>query len=392
MDSRYIIDIIDNNVNTKVDISKEYSDSEIKQIINECIIQLDKRIPLTKEQKETILIQVYNGRRKLGILQPLLDDTSINEIMVNGTNNIYVERQGRIEEINQRFDSRDKLFNVVQTIVARVNRTVNESNPIVDARLSNGSRINAVLYPVAINGPVVTIRKFSDKPFTIEKLIETKSITLEESEFLKKAVLHRYNIFISGGTSSGKTTLLNVLSSFIPKKERIVTIEDSAELMLNHSNIVRLETRNSNSEGKGEISMRQLIKASLRMRPDRIIVGEVRDESSLDMLNALCTGHDGSMSTGHANSAADMLVRLETMALWEGHVSAEAIRRQISSGIDLVVHLERNERMERKISEITEVCDYVENKIIMNTIYKRGVHLSDLTVKKYKMEGGINEE
>lgn len=386
LDINYLAEIVDHNVNTKMDLSHEYSDSELKMLINESICLLDNRLPLSEDIKRILLYKVFNGKRKLGIIQPLLEDITVNEIMINGTNNIYVERNGKIEEVKERFDSREKLFNLIQSIVSGVNRTVNESTPIVDARLQDGSRINAVLYPVAINGPVVSIRKFSEKPFTMDKLISIGSIACEEADFLKKAVQNRMNIFVSGGTSTGKTTFLNILSSFIPEHERIVTIEDSAELMLAHSNIVRLETRNKNSEGKGEITMRQLIKASLRMRPDRIIVGEVRDESALDMLLAMCSGHDGSMSTGHANSAADMLVRLETMALWEGHVNPEAVKRQIVSGIDLVVHLKRNNHMERKVHEIAEVCSFSDNKIILNTLFKEGNKVSDLLVKKAKME------
>jgi pilus assembly protein CpaF len=342
---------------------------------------------MSLEMREEILLRVFNSKRKLGILQPLLEDVTINEIMINGTDAIFVERNGVMEAVKERFDSKDKLFNLVQNIVSRVNRTVNESNPIVDARLEDGSRINVVLHPVAINGPVVTIRKFSDKPFTMEKLVDIGSITLEEAEFLIKAVRSRMNIFVSGGTSTGKTTFLNVISTYVDKDERIVTIEDSAELMLAHENIVRLETRDKNSEGKGGISMRQLIKASLRMRPDRLIVGEVRDESALDMLVALNSGHDGSMSTGHANSPSDLLVRLETLALWEGNVSSEAIKRQMASGIDLIVHLKRNHLMERKVSEIAEVCGYEDGEVVLNTLFRDGKKVSGLKVKGYKVEG-----
>lgn len=389
MDINYLAEIVDHNVNSKMDLSHEYSDAELKALISESISLLDNRIPLSEDVKRILLYKVFNSKRKLGIIQPFLEDISVNEIMINGTSNIYIERSGRIEEVKERFDSREKLFNLIQSIVSGVNRTVNESTPIVDARLQDGSRINAVLYPVAINGPVVSIRKFSEKPFTMDRLINIGSITEAEAEFLENAVRSCMNIFVSGGTSTGKTTFLNILASFIPEYERIVTIEDSAELMLPHSNIVRLETRNKNSEGKGEITMRQLIKASLRMRPDRIIVGEVRDESSLDMLNALCSGHDGSMSTGHANSASDMLVRLETMALWEGHVNPEVIRRQIVSGIDLVVHLKRNDKMERKVFEIAEVCSYEDNRIVLNTLFREGKRVSELLVKKFKMEDRV---
>ena len=380
VDIKYLVDIVDQYVNSKMDLTRDYSDYEMKTLIGGCVDSLAKRIPMSLEMREDILTRVFNSKRKLGILQPLLEDVTINEIMINGTDNIFVERNGVMELVKERFNSKDRLFNLVQTIVSRVNRTVNESNPIVDARLEDGSRINVVLHPVAINGPVVTIRKFSDKPFTMEKLVEIGSITREESEFLIKAVKSRMNIFVSGGTSTGKTTFLNVISTYIDKDERIVTIEDSAELMLAHANIVRLETRDKNSEGKGEISMRQLIKASLRMRPDRLIVGEVRDESALDMLVALNSGHDGSMSTGHANSPSDLLVRLETLALWEGNVSSEAIKRQIASGIDLIVHLKRNPVMERKVAEIVEVCMYKDGDIVLNALFKDGKKVSGLKV------------
>ena len=387
LDIRYLVDIVDQYVNSKMDLTREYTDYELKALIGGCVEKLAKRIPMSLEMREEILLRVFNSKRKLGILQPLLEDVTINEIMINGTDAIFVERNGVMEAVKERFDSKDKLFNLVQNIVSRVNRTVNESNPIVDARLEDGSRINVVLHPVAINGPVVTIRKFSDKPFTMEKLVDIGSITLEEAEFLIKAVRSRMNIFVSGGTSTGKTTFLNVISTYVDKDERIVTIEDSAELMLAHENIVRLETRDKNSEGKGGISMRQLIKASLRMRPDRLIVGEVRDESALDMLVALNSGHDGSMSTGHANSPSDLLVRLETLALWEGNVSSEAIKRQMASGIDLIVHLKRNHLMERKVSEIAEVCGYEDGEVVLNTLFRDGKKVSGLKVKGYKVEG-----
>ncbi len=387
LDIRYLVDIVDQYVNSKMDLTREYSDYELKALIGGCVEKLAKRIPMSLEMRDEILLRVFNSKRKLGILQPLLEDVTINEIMINGTDAIFVERNGVMEAVKERFDSKDKLFNLVQNIVSRVNRTVNESNPIVDARLEDGSRINVVLHPVAINGPVVTIRKFSDKPFTMEKLVDIGSITLEEAEFLIKAVRSRMNIFVSGGTSTGKTTFLNVISTYVDKDERIVTIEDSAELMLAHENIVRLETRDKNSEGKGGISMRQLIKASLRMRPDRLIVGEVRDESALDMLVALNSGHDGSMSTGHANSPSDLLVRLETLALWEGNVSSEAIKRQMASGIDLIVHLKRNHLMERKVSEIAEVCGYEDGEVVLNTLFRDGKKVSGLKVKGYKVEG-----
>lgn len=384
MNFNHLVEIVDSKLSAVMDISRDYSDLELRELISQHIEGLKLRISLSENEERAILNQVFNNKRKLGILQPLLEDISINEIMINGTNNIYIEQEGKIKALPLRFDSRDKLFNLVQSIISRVNRTVNESNPIVDARLEDGSRINVVLNPIAINGPIVSIRKFSDKAFTMDRFIELGTLSEQEAEFLIEAVKRRLNIFISGGTSSGKTTFLNVLSQYISKNERVVTIEDSAELMLNLSNLVRLETREANSEGKGEVDMRSLIKASLRMRPDRIIVGEVRDASALDMLQALNTGHDGSMSTGHANSPRDMLLRIETLALWEGHINSEAIRRQMASAIDLIVHLKRNELMERKLAEISELSSYRKGDYQLNTLFKDGKKISDMKEKAYK--------
>lgn len=286
----------------------------------------------------------------------------------------------------ERFRNRDSLYNAIQSMAALSNRTVNESVPIVDGRLEDGSRLNAVLYPVALNGPVVTIRKFPQQNFTPKMMVDSGTMSQTEAEFLETAVKSGMNIFVSGGTSTGKTTFLNMLSSFIPADERIITIEDSAELRLNHKNLVRLETKNPNAEGFGGVTMRQLIKASLRMRPDRIIIGEVRDESALDMLQALCTGHEGSMSTGHANSPGDMVVRLETMALWEGHISSEAVRRQIATGVDLIIQLRRDADMKRYVHEISEITEYRDGKVLQNTIFSRGVQVGQLSCKKYKTE------
>ena len=349
-----------------------YSDSELLKIIDECIENISDRARLSYHEKSEIRLSVFNLRRKFGIIQPLLDDPGVNEIMVNGTDAIFIEKDGKIEQTSVRFESKDDLFGIIQSMASFSNRSINESSPIVDARLADGSRINAVLNPTAVNGPVLTIRKFSERTFTMENFIEFETVTYDESVFLQWAVESSLNIFVSGGTSSGKTTFLNVLSKYIPEKDRIIVIEDSSELRLCQPNLVRLETRPPNSEGKGEISMRKLIKTALRMRPDRIIVGEVRDESALDMIQALCTGHDGSMSTAHANSAEDVLIRLETMALWEGHVSSESIRRQISSGVDLVVHLERDRDMRRRVKEIVQVCDYESGGIKVNPVFSDG--------------------
>ena len=289
---------------------------------------------------------------------------------MNGTNNIFYEKDGQILQSERNFESVQKLEDVVQQIVSQSNRIINEASPIVDSRLSDGSRVNVVLPPIALEGPIITIRKFPSNPITMEQLVRLESITEEVATFLKQLVIARYNIFISGGTGSGKTTFLNVLSNFIPSGERIITIEDSAELQIrNISNLVRLEVRNANSEGSNEITIRDLIKTSLRMRPDRIIVGEVRDAAAIDMLQALNTGHDGSLSTGHANSPADMLSRLESLVLMGTEIPLLAVRKQIASAIDIIVHLGRLRDRTRRVLEITEVLECIDGEIIMNPIY-----------------------
>ena len=300
--------------------------------------------------------ELFYSIRKLDILQELIDDTTITEIMINGTEEIFIERDGKISGCGMGFDSREKLEDVIQQITAGCNRTVNEAAPIVDARLENGSRVNVVLRPIALNGPILTIRRFPDNPIAMEDLIEMESLTRQAADFLAALVRAKYNIFISGGTGSGKTTFLNVLSSYISGDERIITIEDSAELQIRGiPNIVRLETRNANVEGCKPVTIRDLIKTSLRMRPDRVIVGEVRGGEAIDMMQCLNTGHDGSMSTGHANSSADMLSRLETMALMGMELPLQAIRRQIASGLDIIVHLGRLRDKTRRVLEIVEV-------------------------------------
>ena len=289
----------------------------------------------------------------------ILDDDTVTEIMVNGTQSIYVERAGRLTKWEKHFTSREKLQDIVQSIVAVSNRVANESVPIVDARLKKGERVNIVMNPVAIEGPVITIRRFPDRPISMEDLTAWGSITQEAVDFLKKMVEAGYNIFISGGTGSGKTTFLNALSNFIPEDERIITIEDNAELQIRgNRNLVRLEARRPNAEGEGEVTIRDLIRSSLRMRPDRIIVGEVRGEETIDMLQSLNTGHDGSLSTGHGNSPRDMLSRLETMVIMGMEIPIAAIRRQIASGIDLMVHLSRMRDKSRKVLEILEIDGY----------------------------------
>lgn len=303
---------------------------------------------------------VFNSMRRLDVLEPLLQDPDTTEIMVNGPDRIFVERNGVVSPAGVRFESRERLEDLIQSLVSRVNRIVNESEPIVDARLEDGSRLNAILRPVALDGPLLTIRRFPRHPLDMEQLIGMGAITGEAAEFLKTLVLARYNLFICGGTGSGKTTFLNVLSAYIPSDERIVTIEDSAELQLSGiENLARLETRNANTEGRGGVSMKSLIRTSLRMRPDRIIVGEVRGEEAFDMLQAMNTGHDGSMSTGHANSSDDMMTRLETMVLMAADLPLSAIRKQIASAVEVVVFLQRLRDHSRRVVEIAEVigCD-----------------------------------
>jgi pilus assembly protein CpaF len=371
MSIEQLISEIKIQINNEMDTSKDYSDEEIRSLIENCMLEKSRTMYLSVQQKMEVVNRVFNSMRRLDLLQPLIDDSSISEIMVNGTDAVFIERNGAIIKENLCFDNRDKLYNIIQSIVSKVNRSVNESSPIVDARLNDGSRVNAVLPPVAINGPILTIRKFPEKPFSITDLVKMGSIPQEAADMLEGMVKAKYNIFISGGTGSGKTTFLNALSGCIPGSERVITIEDSAELqIMGIENLVRLETRNVNVEGKGEVSIRDLIKASLRMRPDRIIVGEVRGPEALDMLQAMNTGHDGSLSTGHANSTADMLTRLETMVLCGTVLPLEAIRRQIASAIDLIVHLGRTRDLSRKVLEITEIAGYSSGEFIFNTIYK----------------------
>ena len=305
------------------------------------------------------------------MLQELVEDSTVTEIMINGAKNIFIERRGRITKCDQEFESDSRLQDVIQTIVSGTNRIVNESSPIVDARLEDGSRVNVVLPPIALDGPILTIRKFPDQPITMEGLIGFGALTPEVANFLRTLVEAKYNIFISGGTGSGKTTFLNALSNYIPEDERIITIEDSAELQIRSiDNLVRLECRNANVEGKNAITIRDLIKSSLRMRPDRIVVGEIRDSAAIDLLAAYNTGHDGSLSTGHANSVKDMLNRLEALVLQGVDMPVQAIRKQISSAIDIIVHLGRLRDKSRKVLEISEVLEVLDDEIIVNPLYQ----------------------
>lgn len=354
-----------------IDYSRESSDEEICELIDEMLVREGRERPFSLSERRRLRKELFYAVRKLDVLQELVDNPQVTEIMINGPDRIFIEKNGRLFESDLHFESEEKLQNVIQQIVSECNRVVNEASPIVDARLSNGARVNVVLNPVALNGPIVTIRRFPDKPVTMEDLVSFGSISEEVCRWLRKLVQAKYNIFISGGTGSGKTTFLNALSNYIPEEERIVTIEDSAELQIrNIRNIVSLETRNANVDGCREITIRDLIKTSLRMRPDRVIVGEVRAGEAFDMMQCLNTGHDGSMSTGHANSSRDMLSRLENMILMGIEIPLEAIRQQIASGIDIIVHLGRLRDKSRKVLEIVEVQGYENGKIVLNPLYR----------------------
>ena len=362
---------IRHNVYQNLDIARNITDDELYSVIDSCIYDASRQKIISIRQKEELRNRIYNSIKKLDILQELLENPDITEIMVNGKDNIFYEKSGYIEKWNKHFDSEQKLADIAQRIAAMSNRVVNEACPIIDTRLEDGSRVNIVLPPVAMDGPVITIRKFYDKPLTIDRLIELGSITEEAAHFLEKLVKSRYNIFISGGTGSGKTTFLNVLSDYIPDDERVITIEDSAELQLhNIKNLVRLEARMANSEGNNAVAIRDLIKSSLRMRPDRIVVGEVRGAEALDMLQAMNTGHDGSLSTGHSNSPKDMLTRLETMVLMGMNMPIDAIRTQIASAIDIIVHLARQRDKSRKVVQIAEVGDYKNGEIELTPLFR----------------------
>lgn len=354
-----------------IDYSREISDEEMQELIDGLLIREGKRRLLTLEEKVWLRKELFHAVRKLDVLQELIDNTDITEIMINGPEHIFIEQKGSLSRLEQKFESREKLEDIIQQIVASCNRVVNEASPIVDARLENGARVNVVLSPAALNGPIVTIRRFPDKPIMMEDLISFGSLPREVCEWLQKLVGAKYNIFISGGTGSGKTTFLNALSDYIPKEERIITIEDNAELqILNIPNLVRLETRNANVEGCAAISIRDLIRTSLRMRPDRIIVGEVRGEEAFDMLQCMNTGHDGSMSTGHANSSKDMLSRLENMVLMGMDLPLKAMKQQIASGLDIIIHLGRLRDRSRKVLEIVEVLGFEKEEIQLKTLYR----------------------
>lgn len=364
---------IKNSILSDMDFSVDVGDEEMLEMIDRSILTACRNESISLENKVKLRKELFYSIRKLDVLQNLIDDPSVTEIMVNGTDNIFIEKNGKLLQYDMEFESKEKLEDVIQQIVSKCNRVVNESSPIVDARLENGSRVNVVLSPIALNGPIVTIRRFPDNPITMDRLLEIGSITDEVASFLKTLVSAGYNIFISGGTGSGKTTFLNALSDSIPHDERVITIEDNAELQIMHvPNLVRMETRNANVEGCKQITIRDLIKSSLRMRPDRLIVGEVRGGEAIDMLQAMNTGHI-SMSTGHANSAKDMLSRLETMTLMGMDLPLTAVRGQIASGIDIIVQLGRLRDKTRKLLEVVEITGNVDpttNEIEISPIYR----------------------
>lgn len=344
------------------------SEAAVYELIDDTICEFSASNYMSLADKISARKFIYASIRGLDAIQELVDAPDVTEVMVNGPDDIFFEHEGRLEKYGYGFPSREKLDDVVQKIAAGANRIVNEAHPIVDARLADGSRVNIVLPPVAINGPVITIRKFPKEVMTLDRLIQLGSLTEEAGDFLTRLVRARYNIFVSGSTGSGKTTFLNALSGCIPSDERVITIEDSAELQLEVDNLVSLEMKSANVEGRNAVSIRDLIKTSLRMRPDRIIVGEVRDEACIDMLQAMNTGHSG-MSTGHANSTADMLSRMETMSLLGTEIPLQAVRRQIASAIDIIIQLARFRDKSRRVAEITEVAGYKDNEIILNPLF-----------------------
>ncbi len=354
----------------RIDVSRDIPVDELMSIIEQVLAVHKRRQMISIKDREDYRKRLFNSIKKFDILQDLMEDDRISEIMVNGLKDIFVEKDGVITRYEGHFDNQKVLEDIAHKIAAGSNRMVNQANPIVDTRLRDGSRVNIVMPPAAIDGPVITIRKFYQEVITIDRLIEFGTITPNAAQFLERAIAAGCNIFVSGGTGSGKTTFLNALSNFIPKNERIITIEDAAELQIKGvENLVRLETRNANMEGENAITIRDLIKSSLRMRPDRIIVGEIRGAEAIDMLQAMNTGHDGSLSTGHANSPIDMLYRIETMVLMGMELPLAAVRGQIAAAIDLVVHLSRRSDKSRKVTQIVEIGDLCEGNYVQNVLY-----------------------
>ncbi|AYB42455.1 CpaF family protein [Paenibacillus lautus] len=358
-------------VRSELDMSASVNNSELMARIEEMVWRRRELMELTAAEKRRLVRRVFDSFRGLDVLQPLVDNPRITEIMINSHQDIFIEQDGEVKKLPLQFESRSRLEDIIQSIVGTVNRVVNESTPIVDARLKDGSRVNIVLPPIALKGPTMTIRKFPESPMTMDDLVGKGALTEEAAEQLRILVKGKYNIFIGGGTGSGKTTFLNALSQYIPPDERVITIEDSAELkIVTVPNLVSLETRNANTEGRGEIAMRDLIRSSLRMRPNRIVVGEVRGSEALDMLQAMNTGHDGSLSTGHANSTQDMISRLETMVLSGANLPISVVRQQISSAIDIFVHLSRLRDRSRRVTEISEVIGMSDGEVVLNPLYR----------------------
>ncbi|MEE1086880.1 MAG: CpaF family protein [Schaedlerella sp.] len=370
----------------RMDMSRETGDEELEELIYKVLRENASQNYIPLQEQIQISRRLYHAFRKLDILQEFLEDDTITEIMINGTKDIFLERNGKIVRSGKHFLSEEKLEDVIQQIVSRTNRYVNELSPIADARLEDGSRVNVVLKPVALNGPILTIRKFPKEKVTMEQLIEWGSLSEEAAEFLKMLVKAKYNIFVSGGTGAGKTTFLNALSDYIPKDERIITIEDNAELQLRKiENLVRLEARGANLEGEGAVTIRDLIKSALRMRPDRIIVGEVRGEETVDMIGTMLNGHSGSMSTGHANNTTDMLHRLETMMMMGIDLPLVAIQRQVASALDIIIHLGRLRDKSRRVLEIVEVLGYENGKIQTRPLFQ----FQEEGVKDEKISGRL---
>lgn len=378
------IELLYDQVMHRLDMTKETGEEELQEIIRHVIDEEGKREFLSLGEKIRISRELFNAFRRLDILQDLIEDDEITEIMVNGTENIFYEKGGRLYQTDRHFISEERLGDVIQQIVGEANRYVNETSPIVDARLKDGSRVNVVLKPVAVNGPVMTIRKFPSDAVTMRQLVRMGSLTKEAAGFIEKLVRSKYNIFVSGGTGAGKTTFLNAMSDYIPKEERIITIEDNAELQIQGvANLVRLEARGPNLEGEGAVTIRDLIRSALRMRPDRIIVGEVRGEETVDMISsAMLNGHSGSMSTGHANNPADMLRRLETMMMMGIDLPLQAIQRQIASALDIIIHLGRLRDKSRRVLQIEEILGFNDGRIQTKTLYEfREEGMNDEKVK-----------
>lgn len=391
----------------RIDMDHELSDDEIRELIHTVIKEESKNRYISLKEETYLGKELFNAFRKLDLLQELIEDDDITEIMINGTQSIFYEKAGKLYQSDRRFVSVSRLEDIIQQIVAKANRYVNEASPIVDARLEDGSRVNIVLRPIALNGPIMTIRKFPKEKVTMDKLVRWGSISEEGAEFLEKLVRSRYNIFVCGGTGAGKTTFLNALSDFIPEDERVITIEDNAELQIKGvKNLVSLEARNENQEGEGAISIRELAKCALRMRPDRIIIGEVRGEEVVDMISsAMLNGHSGSMSTGHANNPTDMLYRLETMMMMGIDLPLRAVQRQVSSALDIIIHLGRLRDNTRKVMQIAEVLDVEDGEIKLQVLYEfqeegmknekitgRFMKVSELKAKEKLMAAGYYED